>query len=203
MEAAASAGAASARLPEPRRIPTPESSPDAFSSSSPSTSPAADLRPVVGEAGGEKGVLLDLDSPWAAPAEVERVLGEAEATDAAAALKISGGKEQGDEDEIRDNQQRQEDELMELEAIYGHDLAVFGNIGGLRYFQICIRYDVTDGIEVYAKLSSANVCAKDEGCSDGTGQSDGSDVFSYKCNFEYLPPLILTCLLTRSYPSPS
>ncbi|PVH35775.1 hypothetical protein PAHAL_7G274300 [Panicum hallii] len=147
MEAAASAGAASARLPEPRCIPTPESSPDAFSSSFPSTSPAADLRPVAGEAGGEKGVLLDLDSPWAA--------------------RRAG-------DEIRDNQQRQEDELMALEAIYGHDLAVFGNIGGLRYFQICIRYDVADGIEVCAKLSSANVCAEDEGCSDGTGQSDGS-----------------------------
>jgi hypothetical protein len=25
---------------------------------------------------------------------------------------------------------------MALEAIYGHDLAVFGNIGGLRYFQV-------------------------------------------------------------------
>ncbi|RLM65156.1 hypothetical protein C2845_PM16G18530 [Panicum miliaceum] len=184
MDVAASAGAASARLPEPRRIPTPESSPDAFSSSSPSTSPAADLRPVAGEAGGEKGVLLDLDSPWAAPAEAERVLGEAAATDAAAAPAVARSRG-----------------LMALKAIYGHDLAVFGNIGGLRYFQICIRYDVADGIEVCAKLSSANVCAKGEGCSDGTGQSDGSDVFSYKCNFEYLPPLILTCLLTRSYPS--
>ena len=59
---------------------------------------------------------------------------------------------------------------------------------------------MADGVEVHAKLSSANVCAKDEGCSDGTGQSDGLDVFSYKCNFEYLPPLILTCLLPLSYP---
>lgn len=59
---------------------------------------------------------------------------------------------------------------------------------------------MVDGIEICAKLSSANVCSQDEGCSDGTGHVDGSDTFSYKCNFEYLPPLILTCLLLRSYP---
>lgn len=58
-----------------------------------------------------------------------------------------------------------------------------------------------DGIEVCSKLSSANVCAKDEGCSDGTEHGDGSDVFAYKCNLEYLPPLILTCLLPQSYPN--
>ncbi|KAF8702287.1 hypothetical protein HU200_033055 [Digitaria exilis] len=55
---------------------------------------------------------------------------------------------------------------MALEAIYGHDMAIFENKEGLRYFQICISYDLPDGIEVCSKLSSANVCAKDEGCSD-------------------------------------
>ena len=58
--------------------------------------------------GGRRGgILLDLDSPWAAPAEAERILGEA-----AAALQISGEKEHKDEDEIRDNQQRLEDEVL-------------------------------------------------------------------------------------------
>ncbi|KAF8651782.1 hypothetical protein HU200_063301 [Digitaria exilis] len=196
MEAAAPAGAASTRPLEPHRILIQETPADACSSSLPSTSGAADLRTAACEAGGEEGVLLDLDSPWAAQAEAERILVEAAATDAAAALQISREVEREQEDEIRDNQQRQEDE-----AIYGHDLAVFENKRGLRYFQICIRYDLPDGIEVCSKLSSANVCAKDEGCSDGTEHGDGSDVFSYRCNFEYLPPLILTCLLPRSYPS--
>ncbi|CAN6276786.1 unnamed protein product [Urochloa humidicola] len=194
-------GAASARALEPHRIPTPESSADASSSSPPSTSRAADLRPVACKAGGEEGVLLDLESPWAAPAEAEQILGEAAAIDAAAALQISGEEEQEEEDETRDNQQRQEDELIALEAIYGHDLTVFKNKGGLRYFQIYIHYDVADGIDVRANLSSANVCSKGEGCSNGTGHGDGSDLLSYKCNFEYLLPLILTCLLPWSYPN--
>ncbi|CAO2043545.1 unnamed protein product [Urochloa humidicola] len=200
MEAAAP-GAASARALEPSRIPTPESSADASSSSPPSTSRASDLKPVACAAGGEEGVLLDLDSPWAAPAEAERILGQAVATDAAAALQIGGEEEQEVEDEIRDNQQRQEDELIALEAIYGNDLTVFENKGGLRYFQIYIHYDVADGIDVCANLSSANICSKGEGCSNGTGHGDGSDFLSYKCNFEYLPPLILTCLLPWSYPN--
>ncbi|GJN01868.1 hypothetical protein PR202_ga19170 [Eleusine coracana subsp. coracana] len=90
--------------------------------------------------------------------------------------------------------------LMALEAIYGDDLAVFGTKGGLRYFQIYIHYDVANGIGVCAKFSS-NACCKNEGCSGGSGQGDRPGVFSYNCNFEYLPPLILTCLLPRSYPS--
>jgi hypothetical protein len=59
------------------------------------------LRPVAGEAGGEKGVLLDLDSPWAA--------------------RRAG-------DEIRDNQQRQEDEVLHyytdsIAKVAGRDLS--------------------------------------------------------------------------------
>lgn len=77
----------------------------------------------------------------------------------------------------------------------------FGFDGLLLFSQIYIRYDVSDGIEVCAKISSANVFAKDDGCSDGTGHNDGSEVFYYKCNFECLPPLVLTCLLPPPYPS--
>ena len=63
------------------------------------------------DASGEEGVLLDLDAQWAAAAEAERKLGEAAAVDAAAALKISGEEEQEEVDGLRDNQQRQEDEV--------------------------------------------------------------------------------------------
>lgn len=70
-------------------------------------------------------------------------------------------------------------------------------------FQIYIHYDLHDGVEVCAKLSSANDSPKDVGCpDDGTEEhGDRPDEFSYTCNFEYLPPLVLTCLLPLSYPS--
>lgn len=108
MEPAASASAAS-RPMEPHCAPAPQSSDDA--SSSYSSCLRADLRPVACDASGEEGVLLDLDSQWAAAAEAERILGEAAAVDAATALKIGGEEEQEEEDELRDNQQRQEDEV--------------------------------------------------------------------------------------------
>ncbi|KAL6652119.1 hypothetical protein ACP70R_011044 [Stipagrostis hirtigluma subsp. patula] len=200
MAAAASAGTASPLALDPRRGPAPDSSPEASSSSStPSTSRAGELRPTACKWGGEEEGVLDLDTPWVAAAEAESRL-----EDAATAAAVPGSlivEAEQEEDETRDNQQRQEDELMALEAIYGDDLAVFENKGGLRYFQICIRYDVVDGVEVCAKLSSANASPKDVGCCDGTEHGDGADEFSYTCNFEYLPPLILTCLLPRSYPS--
>ncbi|KAK3141638.1 hypothetical protein QOZ80_4BG0336480 [Eleusine coracana subsp. coracana] len=199
--AGASAGPSAASPPalDVHRSEALDFSAEASSSSTSSTSRTAELKPGACEWGGEEEDLLDLDSPWVAAAEVEAILEEKAAAAAAAALKISGEEEQ-DEDEIRDNQQRQEDELMALEAIYGDDLAVLGTKGGLRYFQIYIQYDVANGIGVCAKFSSNAYC-KNEGCSDGRGQGYGPGVFSYNCNFEYLPPLILTCLLPRSYPS--
>ncbi|XP_051178453.1 uncharacterized protein [Lolium perenne] len=89
---------------------------------------------------------------------------------------------------------------MALLAIYGDDLCEFEKKGGLRYFQIYIRYDLPDGTEVRAKLSSANENLEGEVCPDD-GTEDNGNEFSYICNVEYLPPLILTCLLPRSYPS--
>ncbi|XP_015691772.1 E3 ubiquitin-protein ligase RNF14-like [Oryza brachyantha] len=92
--------------------------------------------------------------------------------------------------------------MMALEAIYGDDLALFGKKGGLHYFEIYIHYNLNEGTEVCAKLSSANSNPKDGRCSDGIEEhGDEPDEFSYSCNFEYLPPLVLTCLLPLTYPS--
>ncbi|TVU15933.1 hypothetical protein EJB05_39477, partial [Eragrostis curvula] len=198
MASAASAGAASPPARDPHHGSAMDFAAEASSSSSSSSLRAAELGPSACEWGGEEeGELdLDLDSPWVAAAEAELRL------EAAALGELNlAVEEPREEDEIRDNQQRQEDELVALEAIYGDDLAIFENKGGFRYFQIYIRYDVADGIELCAKLSSANVCATDPGCSDGTGHGDKSEEFFYTCNFECLPPLILTCLLPLSYPS--
>jgi E3 ubiquitin-protein ligase RNF14 len=68
------------------------------------------------------------------------------------------------------------------------------------FFQIYIRYDLPDGAEVRAKLSSATENLEGEECPDD-GTEDNGNEFSYIYNVEYLPPLILTCLLPRSYPS--
>jgi E3 ubiquitin-protein ligase RNF14 len=57
---------------------------------------------------------------------------------------------------------------------------------------------------VCAKLSSAKKKTKCGACPDDDATKEhnvGSDEFSYTCNFEYLPPLILTCLFPKSYPS--
>ncbi|PNT61746.1 hypothetical protein BRADI_5g20120v3 [Brachypodium distachyon] len=192
--AAASAVASSPQALEAHpAVPVQEFSVEASSSSS---SRAVEARPVSCNGGGEECV-LERHSPWVAAAEAESRLGEA----ASAGLYLR--VEKLAEEELRDNRQRQDDELMALEAIYGDDLAEFENKGELRYFQIYIHYDLHDGVEVCAKLSSANDSPKDVGCpDDGTEEhGDRPDEFSYTCNFEYLPPLVLTCLLPLSYPS--
>ncbi|XP_052151287.1 uncharacterized protein LOC127769706 isoform X1 [Oryza glaberrima] len=208
--AAASAVASSSSSPalEPHPDLSPVfSSPSAASSSS-SSSRDEGARGVSCEGGGGDDV-FDLDAPWVAAAEAESRLEEAVTAAAAARVGLCCTEEKGkgkgeeEEDEIRDNRQRQEDELMALEAIYSDDLAVFGKKGGLRYFEIYIHYDLNDGAEVCAKLSSANEKnPKDGRCCVGIeGHGDEPEDFSYTCNFEYLPPLVLTCLLPLSYPS--
>ncbi|KAM0829360.1 hypothetical protein ACQ4PT_066920 [Festuca glaucescens] len=153
-----------------------------------------EARPVWRDPDGEEGV-ADLDSPWAAVAEVESRLEEA----ASAAEARRRAQDEAGVDEIQDNLQRQEDELLALEAIYGDDLVEFETKTGLRYFQIYIRYDLPDGAEVCAKFSSAN--GNRECPDDCTEQYEDKQDDFYSYNFEHLPPLILTCLLPQSYPS--
>lgn len=92
--AAASAVASSSRALEHHRSASPEFSAEA------SSSRAAEARPVSCEEG-----VFDLDSPWAAAAVAESRLEEA-----AAGLNLLAEEEAG-EAQIRDNQQRQEDEV--------------------------------------------------------------------------------------------
>ncbi|KAM0829361.1 hypothetical protein ACQ4PT_066921 [Festuca glaucescens] len=202
--AAASVGATNSRAVQPHRNPSPEPSSQASSSSPSFSSRAAEAEawPVSCDGGAEEDV-LHLDSLWVAAAEAESRLEEAAMAAAAAGLRLCAENE-AEADEIRDNLQRQDDELMALEAIYGDDLAELENKGALRYFQICIHYELHGGAEVCARFYSVNRNGEDGRCTDDCTEQHEEDEpndFSYSCNFEHLPPLILTCLLPQSYPS--
>jgi E3 ubiquitin-protein ligase RNF14 len=60
--------------------------------------------------GGAEEDMLDLDSPWVAAAEAQSRLEEAAMAAAAGAIDLRAENEP-DADEIRDNQQRQDDEV--------------------------------------------------------------------------------------------
>jgi E3 ubiquitin-protein ligase RNF14 len=106
--AAASVSATLSRALETHSDPSPESLSKAPSSSS-SRAAEAEASPVSTDGGAEEDV-LDLDSPWVATADAESRLEEAAMAAAAAALHLRGGNE-ADADEIRDNKQRQDDEV--------------------------------------------------------------------------------------------
>jgi E3 ubiquitin-protein ligase RNF14 len=106
--AAASVGATLSRALETHSDPSPESLSKAPSSSS-SRAAEAEASPVSTDGGAEEDV-LDQDSPWVAAADAESRLEEAAMAAAAAALHLRAGNE-ADADEIRDNQQRQDDEV--------------------------------------------------------------------------------------------
>lgn len=58
--------------------------------------------------------------------------------------------------------------------------------------QIHVHIEVSYGIGITAKLNSSN---------DHNTASNKADDFSYSFKVQYLPPIILTCLLPKSYPS--
>lgn len=96
------------------------------------------------------------------------------------------------EEQLRINDQLQEDELLAMESIYGDNTFILERQRGLRSFQIHIHIEVPAEFTVTAKLYSLGDC---------NGKSDSSDEFSYSFEVQYLPPIVLTCLLPKSYPS--
>ncbi|KAL6911762.1 hypothetical protein ACP4OV_000567 [Aristida adscensionis] len=105
------------------------------------------------------------------------------------------------EDEVSEelfqvDNQIQEDELLALQAIYGDDMAIFDSMDGLRFFLISLRYQLQGDVRVYLNVCTTG--APDTG--DDDGDNDG-DVLLYGCTLQHLPPMTLTCLLPRSYPT--
>ncbi|KAK7309638.1 hypothetical protein RJT34_06531 [Clitoria ternatea] len=95
------------------------------------------------------------------------------------------------EEQIRTNDQLQEDEILVVESIYGENVFNLDRWKGLRCFQIRIHIDVLGEIGVTAKLNSSN---------EHENVSSNSE-FLYSFKVQYLPPIVLTCLLPKSYPS--
>ncbi|KAK3154977.1 hypothetical protein QOZ80_2BG0197310 [Eleusine coracana subsp. coracana] len=110
------------------------------------------------------------------------------------------------EEQYQINNQIQEDELLVLQAIYGDDMVIFDNMDGLRFFQVtlnpskfCHPSDPVPGgdIRVYLNVC-ANGGAENEGRDDDEDDNEG---LLYACTLQHLPPVTLTCVLPRSYPS--
>ncbi|KAH1234482.1 E3 ubiquitin-protein ligase RNF14 [Glycine max] len=96
------------------------------------------------------------------------------------------------EEQIRINDQSQQDEILVVESIYGENVFSLERWKGLRCFQIHINVDVLGEIAITANLNSINQLET---------LSSNSDEFLYTFKVQYLPPIVLTCLLPKSYPS--
>lgn len=95
-------------------------------------------------------------------------------------------------EQLRINDQSQGDELLAMESIYGENVLILDRQRGLRSFQIHVHIEALDELNVTAKLNSST---------DLNARSESSDDFSYSFKVQYLPPIVLTCLLPKSYPS--
>ncbi|XP_044320733.1 E3 ubiquitin-protein ligase RNF14-like [Triticum aestivum] len=158
--AASSAGtSSSSRAILSHRIPDP-----GFSTEASSSSPSA-------RADGSDEDMLNLDFPWVAAAEAESIL-----EDAAATERIHLRAAEEDEEGIRVNQERQQDELMALEAIYGDDLVEFKSKGGLRFFQSYPRKDPPYFTVTAKWMDGSQVCQICEMLDDIWAQLPGQEV---------------------------
>lgn len=89
---------------------------------------------------------------------------------------------------------------MALEAIFRENVFSFDKKDGLRFFQIHIHLEVQDDIRVTAELHSSMKTLQPIQI-NGSERTDDSESFLYTFKVQYLPPLILTCSLSLSYPS--
>ncbi|OEL13745.1 E3 ubiquitin-protein ligase RNF14 [Dichanthelium oligosanthes] len=100
------------------------------------------------------------------------------------------------EEEVRANDQRQEDEICALEAIFGNAVVILDRKGGQRCFQVHVHIEIPDAIDVSTRLDYGDGTLK----YGATSGADADDLV-YKFRVEHLPPVLLTCFLPSSYPS--
>ncbi|OAY65079.1 E3 ubiquitin-protein ligase RNF14 [Ananas comosus] len=181
-----------------------ETLPDSLQSQqNPTTSDSKEHIPKIPEAaedkvGGDEEIEGSTMDPWSNSCED----GD-EAVRRLEELRIQSGEgSELSEEQIWTNDQLQRDEVLALEAIYGENDINLGKKGGLRFLQAYVYCEVSDGISVSAKLHS------DTGkLTSGVNRhadmaiSENTNEFIYTFRVQYLPPILLTCLLPQSYPS--
>ncbi|CAL4884781.1 unnamed protein product [Urochloa decumbens] len=120
--------------------------------------------------------------------------------EAAARLEAMAARALGEDElsaeQLETNNQLQEDEVLALQAIYGDDMVILEDKAGLRSFQIFVRYPIPNGTKVLLNLHANGTMA----ATDNDGSQDIGELV-YACSLKHLPPVVLTCLLPRSYPS--
>uniref|UniRef100_A0A0D9VJR8 RBR-type E3 ubiquitin transferase n=1 Tax=Leersia perrieri TaxID=77586 RepID=A0A0D9VJR8_9ORYZ len=121
--------------------------------------------------------------------EADTVHWDAREAAAARLEKMVRGEDELSEEQIQANNKIQEDELLALQAIYG--MIWFSSTTMMAF--ISLHYQLSGDVRVYL-----NVCFNGK---TETGADDESDRLLYACNLQHLPPVVLTCLLPRSYPS--
>ncbi|MCL7030532.1 hypothetical protein MKW94_026544 [Papaver nudicaule] len=116
-------------------------------------------------------------------------------------LNLSARQPKLSEEQLLINQQLQEDEILAMEAIYGENVVVLERDDGLRSFQINVHIEVPDKLRIATRLSSGGRVKFGGKTSDPMATTDTSNEFFYTFKVQYLPPIVLTCLLPKSYPS--
>ncbi|KAL6541103.1 hypothetical protein OROMI_024986 [Orobanche minor] len=106
-------------------------------------------------------------------------------------LRLSGEEPELSEEQLSINKQLQEDELLAVASIFEDKIFILEDQSSLKCFQAHIHVEVHKGFPVTAKLKSSTF---------HDNNAEGSSDFSYSFQVEYLPPIILTCLLPKSYP---
>ncbi|KAF9604883.1 hypothetical protein IFM89_011165 [Coptis chinensis] len=106
------------------------------------------------------------------------------------------------EEQLTINNHLQEDELLAMEAIYGDNLTIGRTEGGQKSFQIRVHIETLGELTISAKLHSPKENVEPGGKSTSLiAPAQHSNEFLYTFAVQYLPPIVLTCLLPNSYPS--
>ncbi|KAI3931607.1 hypothetical protein MKW92_011209 [Papaver armeniacum] len=115
-------------------------------------------------------------------------------------IKLASQEHELSEEQLKVNDRLQEEEILALEAIYGENVIVLDREDSLRSFQINIHIEVSDKFVMSTRM---DVELGGIGSEAMTIADDNSNGFLYSFKVQYLPPIVLTCLLPKAYPSHS
>lgn len=107
-------------------------------------------------------------------------------------LRLFGEEPDLSEELQRTNDQLQEDEVLAMESIYGDNIFILDKQSGLRSLQVHVYIETSEELTISTKLNSSQ---------DLNTNTDNLEEFSYSFEVRYLPPIVLTCLLPKSYPT--